>query len=223
MLDTLRVAWAVLCHAVSMPWNWTCAAILAVVPMTLQLGSSWTSPLVDVDPWRSSYALAFVGSLLGTVAVSSTLWHCEWLLGKLSRTESLLSESIAMLGASLLLGLPGPLVVIVVLGTPPRTGAAALGLVLLAVQRSALALLVRRMPLSPGLQVFVLVAVGWWIPATMPPSLAPAIERWLHLPLQLVEAGPDSATPRAWLTDMAPLVALVLAAWLGRSRTPRRQ
>ncbi len=218
----LALAWDVL-RKTSVKPDWLGgAAILAVLGVVTQLQLRTLDPLVDDDPWRASYELAFVGSLGGAALCCLSLWRSEWLMATLSRTERLLSESIALLGASLLLGLPAPLIAVLAHGLPPRMGGAALGLVLLAAQRSVLALVVRRLPLKLGPQLFALFALGWWIPACLPPSFAPAIERWLELPLRLAESGARGESARAWLFDLAPFAALVLAAGLRPPRAPRR-
>lgn len=74
---------------------------------------------------------------------------------------------------------------------------------------------------SPGRCLLAVVAVLWWIPAVLPPSLLLAVPRALRL---LVSEGPEIATPgepRAWLADTALVAGLLLLAWAPRRGTPR--
>ncbi len=173
------------------------------------------------------YEVAFVAGLAGGVLALHPLARSAWLLVPLSRTERFLGE-LAGLFATIVLFLLVALVPLALIGghlLPPWTEAPAYHLFLTAMHISALALLVSRVPTSPGLHAALLVAICWWIPAALAlgAGVLPALAAALDVSGRLASLHSPVETPPVALLGLAPTVAAALAAWLLNHPSPSRR
>lgn len=197
------------------------AALAGLLGLLAALGGASDLGILTFDRQDLAlvYEVAFIGGLLGCLLGLHRADEWAWAASRWEPHEVLCHETALMALPALGLAAP-PLVWSCCAGTPAAPLIAAGTLACLA-RPIAVGLVARRLPLSPEGRALVLLALCWWIPAILAPSLPSSLGSLVHLAAERGD-GAVLATPAPWVAETSLLAALLGAAWLGSGRTPRR-